>query len=42
MNSVCKDKAGDEIARGGSVLFIDGEIRKEIPSGKEDILFVEV
>ena len=42
VNSVCKDKAGDEIARGGSVLFIDGEIRKEIPSGKEDILFVEV
>ena len=42
VNSVCKDKDGDEIARGGSVLFIDGEIRKEIPSGKEDILFVEV
>ena len=42
VNSVCKDKDGDEIARGGSVLFIDGKIKKEIPSGKEDILFVEV
>ena len=42
VNSVCKDKDGNEIARGGSVLFIDGKIKKEIPSGKEDILFVEV
>ena len=42
VNSVCKDKEGDDIARGGSVLFIDGKISKEIPSGKEDILFVEV
>lgn len=42
INSFCKDKNGDEIARGGSVLFIDGEIQKEIPSGKEDVLVVEV
>ena len=42
VNSVCKDKEGDDIARGGSVLFIDGKISKEIPLGKEDILFVEV
>lgn len=42
VNSVCKDKEGDDIARGGSALFIDGKISKEIPSGKEDILFVEV
>lgn len=42
VNSVCKDKDGDEIARGGAVLFVDGKISKEILSGKEDILFVEV
>ena len=42
VNSYCKDKDGDEIARGGAALFVDGKIRKEIPSGKEDILFVEV
>ena len=42
VNSVCKDKDGHEIARGGSVLFVDGKISKEIPSGKEDILFVVV
>lgn len=42
INSFCKDKDGDEIARGGSVFFIDGEIQKEIPSGKEDVLVVEV
>ena len=42
VNSVCTDKEADEIARGGAVLFIDGKIDKEIPSGKEDILLVEV
>lgn len=42
VNSVCKDKDGDEIARGGSALFVDGKISREIPSGKEDILIVEV
>jgi len=42
INSFCKDKDGDEIARGGSVFFIDGEIQEEIPSGKEDVLVVEV
>lgn len=42
VNSVCKDKDEEEIARGGAVLFIDGKIDREIPSGKEDILFVEV
>lgn len=42
VNSVCNDKEGEDIARGGSVLFIDGKIINEIPSGKEDILFIEV
>ena len=42
INSFCKDKDGDEIARGGSVLFVDGQIEKEIPSGNEDVLVVEV
>ena len=42
VNSVCIDKNDEESARGGSVLFVDGEIKKEIPSGKEEILFVEV
>ena len=42
VNSVCKDKDEEEIARGGAALFVDGKIDREIPSGKEDILFVEV
>lgn len=42
VNSVCKDKNEENIARGGAVLFIDGKIDKESPSEKESILFVEV
>ena len=42
VNSVCKDKEGDEIARGGSAFFENGNIRQEIPSGKEAILLVEI
>ena len=42
VNSYCKDKAGDEFAKGGSALFTNGHIRAEIPSGKEDILLVEI
>ena len=42
INSFCKDKDGDEIARGGSTLFVDGQIVKEIPAGNEDVLVVEV
>ncbi len=42
VNSLCKDKDEDEIARGGSALFVDGQISREIPSGREDILLVEV
>ncbi|MBQ7359137.1 MAG: carbon-nitrogen hydrolase family protein [Lachnospiraceae bacterium] len=42
VNSVCVDKDEDEIARGGAALFADGEISREIPSGKEDILLVTI
>ena len=42
INSFCKDKDGDEIARGGSALFVDVQIVKEIPAGNEDVLVVEV
>lgn len=42
VNSVCKDKEGVEIARGGSVFFENGNICQETPSGKETILFVEI
>ena len=42
VNSVCTYKDEDEIARGGAALFINGTIEKEIPSGQEDILFVEI
>ncbi len=42
VNSLCLDKRGDDIAKGGAALFLGGRIIKEIPSGKEDVLVVEV
>ncbi|MBO5178008.1 MAG: carbon-nitrogen hydrolase family protein [Lachnospiraceae bacterium] len=42
VNSVCLDKDEEEIARGGAVLFENGCIVKEIPSGEENVLIVEV
>ena len=42
VNSFCLDKEGEEIARGGAAWFHQGMIRRETPSGKEDILFLEV
>lgn len=42
VNSLCKDKEGDEIAKGGSAFFENGNIRQEIPSGKEAILLIEI
>ena len=42
VNSFCRDKEGDEIAKGGSALFRNGRIIQEAPAGKEDVLFVEV
>lgn len=42
VNSLCKDKVGDDIARGGAALFVDGTIVQEVPSGEENVLFVEI
>ncbi len=42
VNPFCLDKEDDEIARGGSVLFVNGKIDKEIPSGREGVLVVDV
>ena len=42
VNSLCKDKTGDEFAKGGAILFQNGCIQAEIPSGKEDLLLVEI
>ena len=42
VNSVCLDKEGGEIAKGGAALFENGDIVKEIPSGEEGVLIVEV
>lgn len=42
VNSFCRDKEGDEFAKGGAALFRKGSISREVPSGKEAVLFVEV
>lgn len=42
VNSLCKDKVGDDIARGGAALFVDGTIVQEVPSGEGNVLFVEI
>lgn len=42
VNPYCMDKEDVEIAKGGSAYFRDGNIDKEIPAGKEDVLIVEV
>ena len=42
VNSFCKDKEDDEIARGGAALFQDGHILQEIPAGSEGILLVDL
>ena len=41
VNSVCLDKEADEIARGGAVLFVNGQIEDEVPAGREDVLLIE-
>lgn len=41
VNSVCLDKKADEIARGGAVLFVDGQIVSEVPAGQEMVLIIE-
>ena len=40
VNSYCKDKTANPLAKGGSALFIDGLIKHELPSGKEGVLIV--
>jgi len=42
VNSYCKDKEGEEFAKGGAALFRNGCICAEIPSGKEGVLLVEI
>lgn len=42
VNSVCLDKEGEEIAKGGAAIFVEGKIEAEIPSGDEGVLIVEV
>lgn len=42
VNSVCLDKEGEEYARGGAALFRNGAICRELPAGREGILFVEL
>ena len=42
VNSVCLDKEADEIARGGAVLFVNGQIEAEVPAGEEDVLLIKV
>ena len=42
VNSLCKDREADDIAKGGAALFAGGRIEAEIPSGQEGILVVEV
>ena len=42
VNSYCLEKTSDDIAEGGCCYFQDGIIKEEIPSGKEDVLIVEI
>lgn len=42
VNSVCLDRRGEEIARGGAAHFRGGRIVSEWPSGAEGVLVVEV
>jgi len=42
VNSFCLDKTGDDIANGGAAFFSNGKIKKEVLSGKEEVLVVEI
>lgn len=42
VNSYCEDGKNENTAKGGAALFEHGKICKEIPSGYEDILIVDV
>ena len=40
VNSVCMDREGVEIAKGGAAYFLDGRIKYQTPAGEESILYV--
>ena len=42
VNSVCLDREGSEIAKGGATYFMDGRIKYQTPAGEESILYVLV
>lgn len=42
VNSVCLDREGSEIAKGGAAYFQDGRIKCQTPAGEESILYVPV
>ena len=42
VNSVCLDREGHEIARGGAAYFQDGKIKRQTPAGEESILCVRL
>ena len=42
VNSVCLDREGHEIARGGAAYFQDGKIKRQTPAGEESILYVRL
>lgn len=42
VNSFCKDREEKDIAKGGAALFANERIIKEIASGKENVLIVDV
>ncbi|SFQ44190.1 N-carbamoylputrescine amidase [Lachnospiraceae bacterium XBB1006] len=42
VNSVCLERNGDEIARGGAAFFAEGKIKQEVPAGEEAVLLCEI
>lgn len=42
VNPFCLDKIEYDFAKGGAAYFKDGKIVKDIPSGREDILIIEL
>lgn len=42
VNSVCFSGNEEELAKGGAVCFLDGQIKEELLAGKEGVLMVQV
>ncbi len=42
VNSVCLDKDGEDIAKGGAACFFNGKIIYDLPSGSENSILVEI